>query len=411
MADFKKIYTDLLNGKQFIGKINLAKRYEYMLESDAPAVADDRPPTAQTPSLANITSEPVAVDVIKKRAGRPKGSTNKTPEQKAALKDLQIKNAKEDYDNTIKEILGDLQHVKLHGISIGSKSIAPADLPVWKALFYSAPKKKGEKEGQSKGSGNGELSLYWFLKNSGISIEDTRGGNKPDFTAVVDGAPVGIEVKSYSKISNNMLQLGRFRNISDPAAMDNVKMLNALFGYSVLVKAFTYNLNKGSSPVLAMEAANNYVIEKDKEKNEEEEISIETSNADNWTGAAILELFKNLDLVEDICIKILDANANLGNENIVVNMINNVQSIYDKLGLQPVIEDKSVYVKKLFLNIINERLGTKPGDKGYIVNVASTGKMDWHKLDLDSVATKINLGSLTARGAFLNVSLDLFEKV
>jgi hypothetical protein len=414
MADLKKIYNNLLTGKQYIRKINLAKRYEFILENDAmPAsIADDPNKVGgdagdATTSLTGVHSPATNFpkDIRSQARSRSKNIAKHAEENR-------------EYEETILKRLQErgLGNVEIAGISVGDPQVSANDINVWNALFDLTPKKKQKSTSTagSKGVGNGELALYWFLKNgpSKPLVADNRNKSDPDLSVFINGKKTGIEVKSYDDIEKDnetkevMMQLGRFRDTSLPEALNNIRTLNALFGYSALMKAFTYGIDKGEEPELAMESAINKVF-----KESDGELTIDTANADNFNGKIIYELFENLDLVEDICVKILDSSPNLSGENIINNMINNINHIYKRLGIQPFEKDKTKCVKKLFYAIAKERLSVKPGVGGYLVNATSAGKLYWRRFDLDKLEEKINLGSVAARGAFLNISLSLLEKI
>ena len=65
-------------------------------------------------------------------------------------------------------------------------------------------------EGNRKGSGNGEISLYWLYQHSesGIDVKDTRGADNPDLT--FDGLPF-----SYSKVTWLLESGSIFFNLPD----------------------------------------------------------------------------------------------------------------------------------------------------------------------------------------------------
>ena len=80
------------------------------------------------------------------------------------------------YDDVIEKAFKDnLQELNdIKGIDLKSTKINPVDHSVWFKLFELSPPKKNETEGSTKGSGFGELAIYWFLKKTNPSIQDNR---------------------------------------------------------------------------------------------------------------------------------------------------------------------------------------------------------------------------------------------
>ena len=94
------------------------------------------------------------------------------------------------YDEVIKKTLGvdeiprSKNKYQFRGRGGGSFQfdVQPDDMDVWLKLWNTAPPKKGETEGATKGVGNGEISLYWLYhySNSGIKVDEGRSGDDPD---------------------------------------------------------------------------------------------------------------------------------------------------------------------------------------------------------------------------------------
>ena len=105
--------------------------------------------------------------------------------------------------------------------SLDNLKILPEDMPVYKLLFAESPPTQAGIP-QSKGSGKGELALFWLLRKKN-NVEDTRGKSNPDLT--VNG--FGVEVKS---VPSKWVNLGRFGSQDE-----NLKLLSILFGLEMVL--------------------------------------------------------------------------------------------------------------------------------------------------------------------------------
>ena len=133
------------------------------------------------------------------------------------------------YDDVIEKAFKDnLQELNdIKGIDLKSTKITPVDRSVWFKLFELSPPKKNETEGSTKGSGFGELAIYWFLKKTNPSIQDNRYSKIGAADMVI--GDVGIEVKAYPIGAINMAkklstsaQGGMFFNRNPQQKMDKV---------------------------------------------------------------------------------------------------------------------------------------------------------------------------------------------
>jgi hypothetical protein len=118
----------------------------------------------------------------------------------------------------------------------------PNDLKIVKQLFNASPKTQGGEEG-SRGSGKGEVALFWLLSKKYPNVQDTRKSDQPDITIpgenpetpekLKDIAPkgIGIEVKAYDK---PILGIGRYG--SDHAIL---RPLAIVFGLRALGNYFS----------------------------------------------------------------------------------------------------------------------------------------------------------------------------
>jgi len=108
--------------------------------------------------------------------------------------------------------------------------VKDADLKYWQDFWELTPPKAGEEIGTlSKGSGNGEISLYWLYQHSNTAnVIGTQGSDNPDLE--FDG--VGVEVKAFGAKTAHASAKGLGRWSSDKPQLD---ALGILFGFQKLV--------------------------------------------------------------------------------------------------------------------------------------------------------------------------------
>ena len=216
------------------------------------------------------------------------------------------------------------------------------DAKIFKALYSVAPPKKGKEidTAGSKGTGNGEISMYWlFNYQPGHTAQGTQGGGKPDLN--IDG--VGVEVKAYD---SSRITLGRFA--SDKA---NIDLLNTLFGLDALVS--TIDKTEG----------------KDKKAS-----SLNFSRSDISRAFNTLQDFSgNADLRE------------LATKYPLINSIySKVDGLIQQLGLQSnftAVDAAGTLLKRILITKFRE----KPGFGGYIVNVSENGDLKYTQITEDKV--------------------------
>jgi len=102
------------------------------------------------------------------------------------------------------------------------------DLKHWQDFWTLTPPKAGGEIGDtSKGSGDGELSLYWLYQHSNSAdVKGTQGSDNPDLTF---NSNVGVEVKAYGPHSK-VKGLGRWS-----IDKDQLDALGILFGFQKLI--------------------------------------------------------------------------------------------------------------------------------------------------------------------------------
>jgi hypothetical protein len=211
----------------------------------------------------------------------------------------------------------------------------------FKKLYPIAPSKKGQEDSNisTKGSGHGEVAMYWLLSKN-YNMTDGRGGGAPDLYA--NG--IGVEVKAYDV---KKIALGRFGSDTE-----NLNLLNTLFGLNSLVSSLehdTSNLKK-SNPL--------------------------TFNKDD-----ILKAFKSFhDFSSSTELRELSPNYPL-----IKNIFDKIDELTNKLNLSSdfITEDAAANIIK---RIISTKIKEKPGDGGYIVNVTEDGKITYINITQEKLA-------------------------
>ena len=209
------------------------------------------------------------------------------------------------------------------------------DLKYWDDFWTLTPPKAGAKVGTtSKGSGDGEISLYWLYQHSdsGVEARGTQGSDNPD----LEFNGVGVEVKAYGK-PNGVIDLGRFGKFRD-----NLKMLNTVFGIAGLAATFDGN------------------VEDQKQK-----------NALTWAGSDLKAAFEqahtlsqvDLEQIADIWPIFKDIKAN-------------IDYLDSQLGGFSSAEEGA---KKLTYKFIGDKLARKPGWGGHLADMSINGFIRfWH---------------------------------
>jgi hypothetical protein len=251
-------------------------------------------------------------------------------------------------------------------------TVHPKDRASYTKLFTVTPPKASrtveEDDIGTKGSGNGEIALYWLLSKN-YTVEDTRGSDNPDLR--VNG--VGLEVKAYD---TKAFTLGRFGKQSA-----NRQLLSIAFGLKALLDNFS------SAP-----------------KTSKRPPSLDTFNK--------FELIKAFEIIMDF-----DSNSDL--KQIapkylpISNIYQQINSVVTGLGLVSgnyTAEEGAAAMLRLFLNT---KLEKKPGYPGYIVNVTHNGEAKFYKVDeahIKSLEPGKILDGIKANGAALIVNPDMLFK-
>tara|TARA_R110000737_G_scaffold120494_2_gene152770 strand:+ start:1475 stop:2635 length:1161 start_codon:yes stop_codon:yes gene_type:complete len=207
------------------------------------------------------------------------------------------------------------------------------DMKYWNDFWTLTPPKAGAAIGTtSKGSGDGEISLYWLYQHSdsGVQARGTQGSDNPD----LEFNGVGVEVKAYGKIAHESAKgLGRFS--SDKPQLD---ALGILFGFQKLIVALEPKAS-GKFPA---------------------DISPSNFHAHQLIGA--FEVLQQLLEVD------LDA---LGEEySLFKDIKTRLDSLKSKIGEWDNPEDGA---RKMTVYFMSPKVGRKPGDGGFLVNVKDDG--------------------------------------
>jgi len=240
------------------------------------------------------------------------------------------------------------------------------DMKHWKDFWELTPPKAGKTTGSSKGSGFGELSLYWLYQysNSSVDVKGTQGSDNPDLE--FDG--LGVEVKAYDKHTGKQ-GLGRFGTDTE-----NLKMLGVIFGINALSKQFTGAPEGGGR---APKDINPLTWDGGNLKDAMEEV-IKFQNVDLEQLADIYEIFNKIK--------------------------ENIDFLNNKLGDYTTAEEGA---RKMALEFIKPKIARKPGQGGYLVNVMSNGECRFWQIDYNKVVdNKDALNHIKASQASMLVDFE-----
>ena len=258
--------------------------------------------------------------------------------------EIEINEADDLYDKVIKNALKVEDIPQVQGkYTLGTDvNINGEDAKIFKSLYSVSPPKKGKDvdTAGSKGTGNGEIAMYWlFAHQEGHTAQGTQGGGKPDLE--IDGK--GVEVKAYD---SNRITLGRFG--SDKA---NIDLLNTLFGLDALVST----------------------IEKTSDKDRRAS-SLNFSKSDITRAFNTLQDFSN--------------NQDLRGLSSKYALIGNIYSKIDDLNTQLDLQQGAKaedYAGALVKRILLRKFGEKPGFGGYIVNVSENGSLKYIQITEEKI--------------------------
>ena len=261
------------------------------------------------------------------------------------------------YDDVIEKAFKDnLQELNdIKGIDLKSTKINPVDHSVWFKLFELSPPKKNETEGSTKGSGFGELAIYWFLKKTNPSIQDNRYSKIGAADMVI--GDVGIEVKAYP-IGATDIKIGKFRSAGKEEGKKNNIILNTVLGLNTLMSKIS--LSESDIKIAKKEGL--------------------TNDAGNFRYNTLFTAFEKIDKLH----KVIENEPMLQSFNVFEYLKNNIDTVYRYLNV-PYTNDIKKFAsdnaKQLLWNFTRAKLLDKPGVNGYIVNCDKQGNMEWLYID------------------------------
>jgi hypothetical protein len=267
----------------------------------------------------------------------------------------------ESYNKIITNKLGSLP-TPVGEYTLGKNTnVSGEDAKIFKELYSISPPKKGSTDDVgSKGSGNGEVAMYWLLSKN-YNVQDSRKGGDPDL--LINGN-IGLEVKSYD---SDRMALGRFGSDKE-----NIELLNSIFGlYSLITTLEHKQLNK--------------------------------ANALSFSSKELIEAFKELSSFskED---KLRELEF-----PIIKNMYGNVDKVLLQLGIESRDFSPEDASARMFKKLLLKKLVTKPGLNGFIVNVDINGNIEYHSVTEEKInaLTSDQLNSyVSANQGTLNIYPD-----
>ena len=241
------------------------------------------------------------------------------------------------------------------------------DLKYWDDFWTLTPPKKGAKVGTtSKGSGDGEISLYWLYQHSdsGIEARGTQGSDNPDLE--FDG--LGVEVKAFDK-HNGKQGLGRFGQ-----DVEQLKMLGVIFGINALATQFKGRPEGGGR-------------------------APKNINPLTWDG-------KNLKnaMEEVLKFQLVDLEQLSDVYPIFKEIKENIEFLNGRLGEYSTPEEGA---RAMALEFIKPKIARKPGNGGFLVNVLKSGDCRFWKIEYDKVVSNENaLQHIGASQAMMKVNFE-----
>jgi hypothetical protein len=226
-----------------------------------------------------------------------------------------------DEERKVKKPGGYKLQKKTHKIQIDRK-----DFPTYEKLYF---------ETYGKGTGNGEIALWWLFNydNKGVNqnrTKVTQGGSDPDLN--IDR--MNAEVKAYSHNPKGKISLGRYERRRTFRAL-----LNTMFGIHNLRMAFEGDLSRAGGQQF------------------KGEITFRLKD--------IMEAAESFTELKDL----LNSQKQLQNFKIFVDMKKTIDKFDKEVSTIGHKGDKPEdYAYSLLKSLIMDTLGEKPGDKGYIIN-------------------------------------------
>ncbi len=276
------------------------------------------------------------------------------------------------YDDVIAKHIGDATPIDNYEIGKSFKISNPTDLKNYQKLFpITAPKVGGSIDDPgTKGSGNGEIALYWLLKKKYPTIKDNREGAKPDLSANVNGKDTGIEVKAYD--GGKQIAIGRFGD-----QVINRQLLSVILGISAL-----FSSASGKKRTPSLDSWNKIEIIEACEQ------LVKLNN-----NESLRELAVDFDLIADVYERVDST----------------IEALREELGNQTEFTAEELAAAML-LKILKFKLNIKPGWGGYFINVKYSGEGKYLSIGepptIQDFDEKVLLDSIVANGAALKAKIE-----
>ena len=277
------------------------------------------------------------------------------------------------YDDVIARALGEKNRSPKGDYKLGvSKTVDASDMEIYRMLYPVAPPKSGEGIDAvgTKGSGNGEIALYWLLSKR-YPVVDNRDAGKPDLE-VTDGRQIGVEVKAYDTAR---MGLGRFGD-----QRENRALLSIIFGIHALLK--DGNSEGGNEPKSAP--------------------SIDSFNRHQLVASftTIKKLIDNKDL----------RSLGYNGFQVIKSIYDQIDFVLNSLKINPDEFTPQEGAAKMLLALLATKLAEKPGFNNFIINMTKDGKLKYHRIPTEEELYLINpekiLNFVNANSAALIIKPD-----
>jgi hypothetical protein len=275
------------------------------------------------------------------------------------------------YDDVIKKALNveEIPQVQDNYKLGESITLSGKDAEIFRKLYPIAPPKKGKgiDSAGSKGSGNGEVAVYWlFAHQPGHTAEDARGSGNPDL--IIDG--IGAEIKALD--SSKKIAIGRIGSYTE-----SLNDLNVLMGIDALSIEFQSS-GKRQTPPNAFNATVDDIIQACRHS---------------------LEIHNNSELRE--IGKVFN-----------IDFISSMYSRLDKLIEKHSPKSPDQLAADVLKEFITQKFTSKPGIPGYIINVSSDGKLEYTFINqekIDNLNTETILNNAELKQGTLVFKSNLFQ--
>lgn len=270
-----------------------------------------------------------------------------------------LKGLSEEYNKMIQTKLGqDIVPVQDYDLSKSFQITDESDLKRFKMLFPLAPSTRVSEAEDSKGSGKGEIALYWLLSKN-FAIDDSRSRNNPDLRVMMGGEQVGLEVKNYTNktLLKKGFKIGKFKKLTKiRETLSIIFGLKALFGLTKpeSKRPAAVDVFNSDELVSSFEEIQNLVIQLDTALHQHGFLS---------TLPPIAALIKQLTVLEDSLYS--NIKPNQPSKPLALLMTNTGK------------EAAALVLKKLVKQMVTE----KPGFGSYFANTNIQGIVNLYKVD------------------------------